>query len=218
MDEYQFQHEQSQELQKQAVDAVNRTLWLEHWKLSKYSILSTLCFFSGYILLRFFPVRKNNSSGGESGSPTFAEFFQMALVGLGLVVWFLTTLSLSNKVKNLNRVNLPFGISKRIQGIAVCFALAPLLFSGFGTFDQRSMISLILACSIAITLQFIDRRNLKRHLVEWGVLEDPKTVSLFGPAPVSKQLKEAEAVVDHALGAPAKKSAKRKLFVKTKPV
>jgi hypothetical protein len=218
MNEYQFQHEQSPELQKQAVDAVNRTLWLEHWKLAPYKLYALVWAYIPLTIPDLFDyISKHWFAGARQATkelylPGGIPLFVLMIPGG--IAWLLVTIHLFSKSGRLQQMNKMFEPSNKTQWALLCLTVVPLLFFRFGTFDNMLTFCMLLTMLANLTVACLEFRKLRKSLIQWGVIDGSNADQKLTSFPIIKQLNEAEATVDQTLGVPAKKSAKSKLFVR----
>src|SRR5882724_13253768 len=119
MDEYQFQHEQSPELQEQAAAAVNRTLWLEHWKFAPYKLYFVIW---AYIPQAIGPLIDYACAHWLAGTHyASSEPFRISdipiilLLFSGFAIWIVVLVHLFSKTQRLNQVKSIVEIPKKIQ-------------------------------------------------------------------------------------------------------
>ena len=153
MDEFQFQFEQNPELKEQAVAAVNRTLWLEHWEMARYKVRSAaLGAIPAASLLVFRYLDKKTSGSNRSVPDGFHvnDILPLFILICLAVWWFAKFVPLASKIQRYGQVKSPVEYPKRITWIAAWLALVAGILLVSGTFSQRIFVclfSLILASS-----------------------------------------------------------------------
>lgn len=222
MEDYQFQHEQSPELQKQAVDAVNRTLWLEHWKLAPYKLYAAAWGYIPFVGPRLIDYILDHWLAGThyvSKEPFRLSDIPIILLMLSSgAIWFIVFLKLISKTERLKRMNKLFETPRKTQWILLILVFLPALFFGVSTFSHRMDICIYLSVLVSLTMTWFEFRKLRKSLINWGVIEDARANEKLDHSPLVQQLSQAEAIVDQNLGVPIKRPVKKRLFARAKPI
>jgi len=216
MDEYQFQHEDDPALKKAATDAVNRTLWLQHWKNYRASFKGQL--FIDLValmmvgLLAFIPLP---SDGLTIIMTLKAWLYALMPFGLLWLAGFATALRKGEQWRSA-KIRQTLKRPRSVMVVAVILCYASTLFN-LATHSKAERIWVYLPAFIFIIgWDWYQLRKLRKNLISWGVLEADGSPPLLEDPPVVAQLEKAEQQIDVAFGSSshrskADESAKQKI-------
>ena len=195
MDEYQFQHEEDPALKKAATDAVNRTLWFQHWIRYKTAFRNQLLMSSGIMIaVELFNLSPLPDHVTIAMDPR-AWLYALMPLGLALLATLVTLARGNDKLWFLGKDE-TIKRSGRFMIIWLSLGLAALLIYLTTHLFVQYFALILLMCG----WDWYQLHKLKKNLITWGILEPDGSPRVSERVPVTAQLEKSERRLDNVLG------------------